>query len=119
MAERNLKSSIISLLQEHHLLSTREILTTLEEKGKTYNKTSVYRSLEQLFSEGVVCRHYFTEAEALYELKEHHHAHVVCQKCGRVAVAECEYKQPQAVSGFTIDHHHLTLVGVCDICATA
>lgn len=116
MAERNLKASILTLLHEHHLLSTKSILEHLEQEGRSYNKTSAYRALEQLHTEGVVCRHYFNDAEATYELKEHHHAHVVCQNCGKVAVAECNYTQPDKISGFTIDHHHLTLIGMCDSC---
>lgn len=118
MAERNLKTTLLELLQQRHLLTVGEILDTLDREGKSYNKTSVYRALDQLLAEGEVCRHYFTEAQAAYELRSHHHAHLVCEHCGQITVGECLYQQPQTVGTFKVNHHHLTLMGLCAKCQT-
>jgi Fur family transcriptional regulator, ferric uptake regulator len=117
MSERNLKEIILTLLQEHHLLSAGDMLQKLVASGKTYNKTSVYRSLDQLVEEGAICRHYLAGDQAQYELKEDHHIHLVCNSCGKVDEAACDYKQPNKVGSFNVDHHHLTLVGLCTNCS--
>lgn len=116
MLKRNLKDTIISLLQTNHLLSANAILSQLEASGKSFNKTSVYRVLEQLLAEQQICKHHFTENEAQYELRSHHHAHLVCSECGAVKESTCRYKQPSRVGKFSIDHHHLTLIGTCGRC---
>lgn len=116
MTEKGLKLALINLLKTEHLLSVAEILTLLAKNGKKYNKTSVYRALDQLLEEDLVCRYYFNEAQASYELREEHHTHLLCNKCGRVDSVECDYAQPAMAKGFAIDHHHLTLIGVCGEC---
>lgn len=116
MSERNLKPVILEILHSHHLLSTKEVLDQLEVQGKKYNKTSAYRALEQLVNLNQICRHYIHNGEALYELREDHHAHLVCNTCGRVDIVACEYEQPSSIAGFRVEHHHLTLMGVCKKC---
>ncbi len=118
MSKRNLKEILTSLLEQYHLLSVADILKKLEQRDKTYNKTSVYRALDQLVEDGVLCRQYFTEAEAVYELRAHGHAHAVCTQCGAVQAVECEYAEPQTIKNFKIDHHHVTILGTCARCAT-
>jgi Fe2+ or Zn2+ uptake regulation protein len=114
--QRNLKATLIELLQNKHLLNVAQILEELETQGRSYNKTSVYRALDQLLEENLICKHFFTEAQAAYELREHHHAHLICEKCGKIITAECLYHQPEKVGNFKVNHHHLTLIGICDDC---
>lgn len=119
MAKPNiLGKTIISLLSTKHLLSAQDILQVLEKKGTPYNKTSVYRSLEKLQTEGIICKYDFADGEASYELKADHHDHVVCTSCGKIVATDCQLEKSPAVKGFTIDHHHLTLFGVCDTCTS-
>lgn len=117
MSPRNLKKTITDLLASSHLLSVSQILTALESEGKHYNKTSVYRALEQLHDEGSICRHYLSSNEASYELSADHHTHLVCQSCGLVQSVECSYTEPDNLVGFKPDHHHVTIVGWCQKCA--
>jgi Fur family ferric uptake transcriptional regulator len=116
MPENNLKSTIEKMLQSKHLLSANEILELCKQQGQKYNKTSVYRALEQLVNTDVICRHHFSDDEAKYELREHHHAHLVCTNCGIVTSAECSYQEPKNSNGFVVDHHHITLFGICKSC---
>lgn len=114
-----LAQEIIGLLTEHHLLSSRSLLQKLLQVGKKYNKTSVYRALETLAEQGTICSHDFTGKETLYELRDHHHDHVVCSLCGTVAEAPCSVSSPQRMRGFKIDHHHVTYFGTCPECQRA
>jgi Fe2+ or Zn2+ uptake regulation protein len=116
MSQRNLKQKLVALLQENHLLSAGGILAALAQQGDSYNKTSIYRALEQLLDQDQICRHYFDQVEALYELRDHHHSHLVCRHCGKVEMAECLYQQPSRAGDFQVEHHHLTLVGLCKNC---
>lgn len=116
MTERNLKATLVDLFSARHLLSAPQILDILQAVGRKYNKTSVYRALDQLEADGIICKQFFTQNEALYELKEHHHAHLVCTQCGKVIEAECDYHEPKDLQGFAVDHHHVTLLGLCADC---
>jgi len=116
MLETNLITAIPDLLKEKHLLSASEILKIFLDQGHSYNKTSVYRALDQLVENNTLCRHHFTKDEAKYELREHHHVHLVCTNCGSVSTGECSYVQPDKVGSFTVDHHHTTLFGMCEKC---
>ncbi len=116
MSKRNLDSLILSLLSEHHLLSATEILDTLGENDHHYNKTSVYRSLQRLSEAGKICEHGF-ESTSKYELRGDHHAHLICQHCGKIQIAECEYTHPTEITGFQVEHHHVELYGSCKKCA--
>ncbi|MFZ1721478.1 MAG: transcriptional repressor [Microgenomates group bacterium] len=118
MSDPSLKELIVLMLKEHHLLSASEFLTVLERAGKPYNKTSVYRALDQLLADEIICRHHFSQSEASYELREHHHAHMICTKCSCVQTSECTYNQPEKIGGFLVNHHHTTLFGVCENCRT-
>lgn len=113
---RDLKKRIQKLLEAQHLLSAQQVQDELEKDGNLYNKTSVYRSLQQLEAEGAVCQLHLGERPGLYELRNDHHLHLLCSICGEVSSAECEYRQPHEVNGFAVDHHHLTLIGVCKNC---
>lgn len=116
MSETSLKNILTKMLHEEHLLSASDFLERLDMSGKTYNKTSVYRALEQLLEEEVVCRHHFSATEASYELREHHHAHLICTNCSKVETGECDYDEPHKVGGFLVNHHHTTLFGLCENC---
>ncbi len=111
-----LSQKIIELLGEHHLLTVQDVLKQLAESGAAYNKTSVYRSIEKLLETEKICRHDFTGSEASYELQDHHHDHVVCTVCGKIAAVTCKLDKPVRIPGYSIDHHHVTFFGVCKEC---
>lgn len=118
MPERNLKKLIVELLSAHHLLSAHQILERLSDQKRHFNKTSVYRALEQLVEADQVCPQHFLEAETVYELRAHHHTHLVCERCGSVSAADCTFTEPKNLGGFQVTHHHVTLMGLCQNCTT-
>lgn len=114
MAERNLRILLLDLFEKNHLLSVGEVLEKLHQQGSTFNKTSVYRSLDQLENENKICKHFFSEAEAKYELHSDEHVHLVCRSCGKIQVS---YQVPHLTEkDFLIEHSHVTLVGLCSNC---
>lgn len=117
MSERNLKEAILTLLRKNHLLSAGTILEKLSAIGKSYNKTSVYRALEQLEKDNTICRHHFNAAEAVFESADHEHVHLVCSSCGKITSSEEHPLLIQNSQGFKIEHQHITLLGKCKECA--
>lgn len=108
---------ILDVLQENHALTAPEIVDKLQEKGQEFNKTSIYRAIERLQEHGQICRYMFGGTTAMYERRDHHHDHLVCNMCGKVQTVPCSANVPQEINGFRVDHHHLTMFGVCAECA--
>ncbi len=114
--ETPLKKEMVSLLKKHHFLSVPDLVEKLHKKGFLVNKTSVYRNMESFLKEGTVCQQTF-ENELVYELQEDHHDHLYCTNCGKIEKADCQMSEPTNLRGFTVDHHHLTLYGMCAQCS--
>lgn len=108
--------AILQLLSERHFLSGPDIVDQLESRGSGFHKTTVYRALDQLLDAGKVCRMNVGEQTLVYELRDHHHDHLVCQDCGRVVSVECAHIQPADTQGYVVDHHHATFFGLCADC---
>lgn len=119
MVVRNLKQLLLELFAVEHLLTATQCREQLEKQGRRFNKTSIYRALDQLVADALLCRQNFQSDEVVYELRQSHHAHLVCENCGTVTSASCTYVQPIAVDGFQVDHHHVTLLGTCKNCVTS
>ncbi len=97
-------------------MTATAILEKLSSQGLDYNKTSVYRALDRMRAEGDVCRQTLGENQIYYELHQDDHDHLVCQHCGRVVGVHAALSVPQEVDTFKVDHHHLTLYGLCSDC---
>lgn len=111
-----LPKEILSLLNNTHLLTASQMIEKLTLSGKIYNKTSVYRALEKLEVDHLICKESFGESEALYELRKKHHDHAVCTHCDKILVVESKNHIKRKIPGFKIDHHHTTIYGSCDSC---
>ncbi len=107
---------IAQILQRNHTLSAPEIVEKLKQLGEECNKTSVYRALERMSDREEVCRHMFGGQTATYELRSHHHDHLVCTVCGQIQEIPCLTQLPREVADFQVEHHHLTLFGTCASC---
>lgn len=108
--------AILDLLASQHALAGPDIVSKLADNGFRVNKTSVYRALDRLLEKGQICRLSFGEQTVVYELRNHHHDHAVCQNCGLVETIECQLEQEPGINGFHIDHHHATYFGMCVNC---
>ncbi len=112
-----LRDAILSLLGQHHLLTAPELLRKLHKVGRKVNKTSMYRALQILQTQGQVCRQNFEQNEVMYERASSHHDHAVCLECGQITSVECQLSITQGMEGFTSNHHHVTFFGKCSKCS--
>jgi Fe2+ or Zn2+ uptake regulation protein len=113
-----LKAQILDLLREHHLLTAPQIVEKLHAQGSKVNKTSVYRNLESFLADGLICQQSFGEGGFSYELQDEHHDHISCSSCGLVKEIPCQFQPGEKIAGYAVDHHHLTLFGICENCQT-
>jgi|SRR5579859_87450 len=111
-----LKKEILHLLEKYHFLTAPQILEKLHKKGLRVNKTSVYRNLDSFLEDDIICQQSFGGDEFVYELQKNHHDHLCCESCGKVEEVSCRVDIPKKIDGYTVDHHHLTMYGLCENC---
>lgn len=103
-------------------LSVADILERLFMRGKSFNKTTIYREVETLKKEGRIKEIFFRNDTALYELIGEHHHHLVCISCGDVRDVflkeslEQEENRLAKKERFTIFDHSLEFFGRCQKC---
>jgi Fur family ferric uptake transcriptional regulator len=97
--------------------------------GKRVNRVTVYRTIHLLEASGLLRAVNTTRGGLRYELGEQftgHHAHLVCQRCGRVEeLAGCPVpddalarlsRRVHQVRQFRVVDHELRLLGLCREC---
>ena len=145
MAADDLHDTVAARLRrdgQRYTTGRRALVETLDEVSRPVTipellhertglaQSSAYRNLAVLERAGVVHRIVTSDEFARYELAEDltdHHHHLICSACGAVAdftvPARLEDQLDSALrsvakrSRFTVDHHRLDLVGLCETCA--
>ncbi|HKQ81079.1 MAG TPA: ferric iron uptake transcriptional regulator [Steroidobacteraceae bacterium] len=100
-------------------MSAEDIYKHLLESHEDIGLATVYRVLTQFEAAGLVTRHHFEGATAVFELNEgQHHDHIVCLDCGKVEEfmdAGIEERQRVVANNmqFEIKDHAMILYGHC------
>jgi Fe2+ or Zn2+ uptake regulation protein len=102
-------------------LSPGQVFARARREVPGLTPTTVYRTLEFLRTHGFVWQSSRDRGHLAYELAHDRHHHLTCLRCGRetalpTAEVERAYGRLEAVSGYTIDHEHVTLSGLCPKC---
>ena len=109
---------ILGTAEPRHM-SAEDIYRRLLESHEDIGLATVYRVLTQFESAGLVTRHHFEGATAVFELNEgEHHDHIVCMDCGKVEEfidANIEKRQRDIATsrGFELSDHSMILFGRC------
>ena len=107
---------ILELLREKHLMTAPQIVESFADQGTHYNKTSVYRALEKLLAQNEICKLNLGKNDIQFELRSHHHDHLVCTSCGNITSVERNSDTDKQIGNFKVDHHHATYFGECEHC---
>ncbi len=118
------RAAVVSLLDEQSCaLSAYEIEGLLAARERAVGRASIYRILEQLDELGVVSKVELGQAQARYEpvRPDHHHHHLVCDKCGAVIAFDDEALERAVHSSskrvdFAVEGHEIVLHGFCAEC---
>ncbi|AGP30486.1 Fur DNA-binding transcription regulator [Corynebacterium terpenotabidum Y-11] len=104
--------------------SAQDIHAALTADGRKVGLTTVYRTLQQLNSAGLVDTLQDESGEMLYRscTTEHHHHHLVCSSCRRTVEIDGGPVEKWASSvadehGFTLTGHTADVFGLCPDCA--
>ncbi|MCB1773984.1 MAG: ferric iron uptake transcriptional regulator [Gammaproteobacteria bacterium] len=100
-------------------MTAEDVYKELLDRGEEIGLATVYRVLTQFVNAGLAEKHHFEGGQAVFELdRGHHHDHIVCQQCGKVAefydetIESCQ-RAIAAKHGFEITDHSLIIYGRC------
>ena len=106
-------------------LNVDEIVELLRLNGESVGKTTVYRYIDKLCTEGLVRKYFLPEGDgACYQLCDKNckqHFHLKCVDCGELIHTECDFlagvaEHVNAEHGFVIDPGLTVLYGFCEHC---
>lgn len=97
-----------------------EELYEVMDKDYHVSLATVYNNVELLCQSGILRRHFLSDQQAVYELADDSHLHLVCTECGSVRVSREKELNRQVMSmrfnGFVPVHYSTTIYGVCASC---
>jgi len=112
---------VISASREH--LTPADIYSRLREKNEGIGLVTVYRTLEMLQENGLLCEIHIGDSCRSYltRVGGYHHHHLVCDVCGKVVdFSDCELDKLEnrltRETGFKINRHLLEFMGRCNKC---
>lgn len=121
----HVRNAVAELVEgsSRHDWSIEEIGAELAATGTKADFSSLYRAVEALVAEGALRRVELGTAGARFErASDHHHEHVRCDDCGRVAavsgcVVEDALPTVERQTGFAVTGHAILFHGRCPDCA--
>ena len=126
--QRDVIEACVASFGEEHFTAA-QIVSELSDRGTGIGQATVYRTIENLVSSGLVRKYVVDESSAAcyqYTGKAdngvcHDHFHLKCQSCGRLIHVECEQlgKIAEHMSkdhGFVIDSSKTVFYGKCEDC---
>ena len=105
-----------------HAWSIDELHVAVRDSLGSADYSSVFRAVTQLERDGTLDRLDLGEGHARFEVRDGHHEHIRCERCGRVdevpgCVLDDVVAQTQALTGFRVTSHQVVFAGVCGACA--
>ena len=104
-------------------ISVEELYREVKKVNPRVGYATVYRTVRLLRECGLAAERHFHDGEARFENveQEHHHDHLICERCGRIvefANEAIEKLQEQVAQklGFAITGHKMELYGICADC---
>jgi len=120
------RAAVIELLAHQSCcLTAQDIFDRLRAAVSAVGLASVYRTLDQLSTDGFVQKIELGDGTTRYEPAQtggHHHHHVVCGNCGKVDAFEDDrleqaLRRVEQQTGYAVAAHDVVLRGTCGDCA--
>jgi Fur family transcriptional regulator, ferric uptake regulator len=110
------------LAQGRHLWSIDELHEAAVRSLGAADYSTVFRAVSGLERTGLINRIDLGDGKVHFELKDDHHEHIRCDRCGRVVmVPGCILEDAAAAvrnsTGFAVTNHQLLFTGICPECA--
>jgi Fur family ferric uptake transcriptional regulator len=130
LKDKNLKSTAQRddiahvFFSSHRHLSIDDLYREVRKINPRVGYATVYRTIKLLKDCGLADEQHFADGQTRYENAdsgEHHHDHVICDRCGRIVEFtddDLERLQEDIATrlGFVLARHRLELYGICREC---
>jgi Fur family ferric uptake transcriptional regulator len=109
---------------ERHVWSLDELLASVRSSLGAADYSSVFRAVSTLERDGILDRVDLGDGRARFEMREDHHEHIRCERCGRVAevpvcVLDDASAQVRKLTGFEVTSHRVVFAGLCEECSAS
>lgn len=115
---------IEAIAHQGNHINAEEVFARIQERTRSVNIATVYRTLELLVEQGLVNRIDLGEGQVVYATHQHgSHIHLVCRQCGQVIDADQNLlialnEQLNLGYQFIADLQHISVLGLCSDCKT-
>lgn len=123
------KSAVLACLeaQKSKSLTVARVCDALAAAGETIGRSTVYRTLESLCTEGKVSRYAAEEGRSVTyrfigtDCGADNHFHLICTGCGQICHTHCHeleqlFSHLAAAHGFLPDNRKTVIYGLCAAC---
>ena len=108
--------AVLTVLYKHKGPMTAEKIVAKTD----IDLATVYRTLESFEKVSLVNKFNLKDSSFFYEIKDEHHHHIVCNRCGLIEEVEtCSFEKmaPHSKKFSFISEHSLEFFGICKSCA--
>ncbi|MDO9629751.1 MAG: transcriptional repressor [Acholeplasmataceae bacterium] len=113
------RKMILDLLAKTEQPKSAEMILT-ELPDHTMNLSTVYRTLDTFFIQGLVSKSNMKNTAYYYINKKDHHHYMICLGCQKMYEIDCHLDhiadQVAKEHHFKITHHDMTVYGYCSDC---
>jgi len=113
------RKSILNLLSKTSQPKSAEMIFD-EIPNHTMNLSTVYRTLDTFFEQGIISKSTMHNTSYYYINKKDHHHYMICLDCQKMYEMDCHLDvfadQVAKEHHFTITHHDMTVYGYCESC---
>jgi Fur family ferric uptake transcriptional regulator len=113
---------IKAITESNQHMSAEQVYERVRQRTQAINLATIYRTLDLLVEQGLVCRNDLGGGRIKYATQQHGtHIHLVCRQCGCVIDAEYSLIAPladqfRARYDFEADLQHISISGLCQDC---
>jgi Fur family ferric uptake transcriptional regulator len=113
---------IEAIAHNGHHIDAETVYSHIQERTRTINIATVYRTLDLLVAQGLASRIDLGAGRVIYATYQHGpHIHLVCRQCGQVTDANQVLlstlnRQLQSGYRFAADLQHVSILGLCSTC---
>jgi Fur family transcriptional regulator, ferric uptake regulator len=110
------------LFDESDHVTAEALISRVNTALPDVHMTTVYRFLDTLEQMGLVAHVHLGHGPAAFHLTTHRHAHVVCDRCGKIEVVDAATfdrwsAELQQATGVRLTEQHFALAGRCFACS--
>ncbi|HAX03548.1 MAG: hypothetical protein A2Y45_10145 [Tenericutes bacterium GWC2_34_14] len=119
MRMTNQRKMILDLLKKSRMPKSAEMILS-DLPDHTMNLSTVYRTLDAFFIEGLVSKSSMKNTAYYYMQNQGHHHYMICINCQKMYEIDCHLDDiAEHVADhhhFKITHHDMTVYGYCEAC---